>query len=249
MNKNFNDKLITNTSNRNTPIIGILMLDTSFTRIPGVIGNPSTFDFPVRYEVVKELFPPKKVLSLNSDISSLPYFIKAAKKLESEGVKAITTSCGFLAFFQNELREEVQIPVFTSSLIQVPMVSIMLGKNKSVGIITASSKSLSKKYLRAVGIFDDLNIKIIGMEEEYYFPRVIIEQSLKMKNNEKNIKKEMVGVAERLIKKNPEIRAIVLECTNMPPYSKAIQDSLGLPVFDIVTLTNMLFATLNRKRF
>jgi len=78
-----------NFNNNNSVSIGILMLDTSFTRISGDIGNPSTFDFPVRYEVVKELFPPKKVLSLNSDISSLPYFIKAAKKLESEGVKLL----------------------------------------------------------------------------------------------------------------------------------------------------------------
>ena len=37
-----------------------------------------------------------------------------------------------------------------------------------------------------------------------------------------------------------EIGAIVLECTNMPPYRADIQNLTGLPVFDIVSLVRML---------
>jgi hypothetical protein len=32
--------------------LGVLMLDTRFPRVKGDIGNPATFDFPVRYRVV-----------------------------------------------------------------------------------------------------------------------------------------------------------------------------------------------------
>ena len=42
--------------------IGILMMDTSFPRIPGDIGNATTFDFPVRYQVVKGASPDRLVL-------------------------------------------------------------------------------------------------------------------------------------------------------------------------------------------
>ena len=34
----------------------------------------------------------------------------------------------------------------------------------------------------------------------------------------------------------PEIAAIVLECTNMPPYADAVRAATGLPVHDITTL-------------
>jgi len=238
-----------NFNKNNSASIGVLMVNTSFTRIPGDIGNPSTFDFPVRYEVIQEATP-NKMLSLDDANYLIPLFVKASKKLEREGIKAITTSCGFLALFQNELREEVNIPVFTSSLLQVPMVSRMIGENKYVGIITANSKALNKKHLRAVGIDDNINIEIMGMEDENYFSKIITENPVEsLENNEKNIEKEIVEVAKELIYKNSTIGAIVLECTNMPPYSRSIQDSLKLPVFDIVTLTNYIYEALNKKMF
>ncbi len=37
-----------------------------------------------------------------------------AKEVEKEGVRAITTSCGFNAIFQEALANAVNIPVFTS---------------------------------------------------------------------------------------------------------------------------------------
>jgi Asp/Glu/hydantoin racemase len=36
------------------------------------------------------------------------------------------------------------------------------------------------------------------------------------------------------------VGAIVLECTNMPPYREDIQALTGLPVFDITTLVRMV---------
>ena len=44
----------------------------------------------------------------------------------------------------------------------------------------------------------------------------------------------------RLVAEHPEIGAIVLECTNMPPYRADIQAATGLPVFDITTLVRMV---------
>jgi len=130
------------------------------------------------------------------------------------------------------------------------MVSRMIGENKYVGIITANSKALNKKHLRAVGIDDNINIEIMGMEDENYFSKIITENPVEsLENNEKNIEKEIVEVAKELIYKNSTIGAIVLECTNMPPYSRSIQDSLKLPVFDIVTLTNYIYEALNKKMF
>ncbi len=36
--------------------IGILMLDTRFPRPPGDIGNARSYDFPVRYKIVRNAY-------------------------------------------------------------------------------------------------------------------------------------------------------------------------------------------------
>jgi Asp/Glu/hydantoin racemase len=46
------------------------------------------------------------------------------------------------------------------------------------------------------------------------------------------------------VAEHPDVGAIVLECTNMPPYTADIQRETGLPVFDIVSLVNMVHAGL-----
>ena len=90
--------------------IGIIMLNTRFPRIVGDVGNAKTFYFPVKYEIVEKIPNDKVVLDLKeSDI--LP-FIEAAEKLQNVGVKAITTSCGFLALFQNEMMKNLDKTIY-----------------------------------------------------------------------------------------------------------------------------------------
>ncbi|MFC1913293.1 aspartate/glutamate racemase family protein [Chloroflexota bacterium] len=223
--------------------IGILMLETRTPRIPGDIGNATTWDFPVVYRIVKGALPTRIVKE--ADPKLLKPFIEAAQDLEKLGVKAITTCCGFFAIFQKEMTEAVTIPVFTSSLIQVPLVYRMLKSNQKVGIITADSSSLSKKHLACVGA-DSIPTAIIGTEEEE-FSKVFVgnEPALDVEG----ARNTLVNTARRLISKHPEVGAIVLECTNMPPYAKSIQEEVNLPVFDIYTLTNMVYSTLVRKDF
>src|SRR5262249_12091276 len=104
--------------------VGILMLDTRFPRIPGDIGNARTFDFPVRYHRVAGASPDRVVRGKGREL--LPLFIRGARMLQGEGVRAITTSCGFLARFQTELAAAARVPLFTSSLLLVPLVHRML---------------------------------------------------------------------------------------------------------------------------
>jgi Asp/Glu/hydantoin racemase len=222
--------------------IGILVMDTAFGRIPGDIGNALTWDFPVYYKVVKGATFEKVVLQ--GDPQLVDPFARAARELEAMGVRAITTSCGFLALFQQQLAEAVNIPVFTSSLLQIPLASRMLGRGKKVGILTAHSQSLTERHLVAVGA-EAVPHVIIGLEGGKEFPRFLSDISY----NPLEIEKETVGVAKELLKQHPEVGAIVLECANLPPYGRAIQEATGLPVFDIVTLTEMVHSAVVKKEF
>src|ERR671918_2146967 len=142
--------------------VGILVLDTQFPRIPGDMANAATFPFPVRYHRVPGASPELVVRQGSREL--LPAFIAGAQYLEREGVRAITTNCGFLAKFQPELSAAVTVPVFTSSLMLVPMVYRMLPPGKAVGIMTVDASSLTPADFEGAGITPAMPVAIAGME-------------------------------------------------------------------------------------
>jgi Asp/Glu/Hydantoin racemase len=216
--------------------VGILMLDTRFPRIPGDMGNARTFDFPVRYHRVSGASPDRVVREGQRDL--LPAFVEGARFLEREGVRAITTNCGFLAKFQPELAASVSVPVFTSSLMLVPLIHRMLPAERAVGILTVDAGALREEHLRGAGIGPDVPVAIAGLEGEKEFTRVLLGDQLEL--DVEAAAEEHRVVAQRLLAAHPEVGAIVLECTNMPPYRAMLQEATGVPVFDITALVRMV---------
>lgn len=219
--------------------IGVISLESYFPKPIGHIKNPLTFDFPVIYETVVGASVDRLVNQ--TDLTLLEPFISAARKLEREGVKAITGSCGFLALFQREIAESVQVPVFVSSLIQIPLVSRMLGSSRSVGVVVANSSGLTSRHLEAMGITNE-PIVVRGMESSGHFLSVI----LKGESNDLDFdifRKDLFAVIEGMLVSDPNIGALVLECTDLSHFSKDVQTYFQLPVFDLSSLTKMVAST------
>ena len=229
------------TSHHNPPdaLIGILVLKTTFPRIQGDIGNPDTFPFPVLFETVPGATV-KKVIT-DADEQLLDNFISAGHAMIARGVRAITTSCGFLAIFHQQLVAALPVPVFTSSLLQVHQAHAVINSNQKIGIITASRPSLTRAHLAGVGI-QDYPLAIIGMESKKEFSSVFLGGKPIL--NERLCRQEMQSVAAQLVHLHPDVGAIVLECTNMPPYSDMVRQTTGLPVFDAVTMVNYIHSVL-----
>jgi len=197
----------------------------------------------VQFKVVKGASPERIVLQ--ADRSLIQPFIEAGHTLISNGAKILTTSCGFLALFHKELIQALNVPVFSSSLLQIQLARSIIKKGQKVGVITARKKSLSKKHFAAIGV-DHHGVEIIGMEESEEFSSVFMEGKKTL--DIKKCGKEMQKTALRLIQQSTDIGAIVLECTNMPPYSKIVHRATGnLPVFDMVTMINYAYSTIKYK--
>ncbi|MFM7344877.1 MAG: aspartate/glutamate racemase family protein [Tagaea sp.] len=224
--------------------LGILMLEAKFPRIPGDMGNATTWPFPVLYRVVLGATPEKVVLKGAAGL--LPDFVAAAQELVRLGAEAITTNCGFLSLFQKELAEAVKVPVATSSLMQVPWVQATLPPGKRVGVVTVSKKSLTPRHLEAAGV--PLDTPIAGTENGTEFFRVLIEGA-KTDMDVAAAERDVVGAGIDLVAKHPEIGALVLECTNMPPYAAALAEAVRLPVYDIYTMISWFHAGLRPRRF
>jgi hypothetical protein len=224
--------------------LGILMLEAKFPRIPGDMGNAATWPFPVLYRVVRGATPERVVL--NAAAGLLDDFLSAAAELVSHGAEAITTNCGFLSLFQAELAAHVRVPVATSALIQVPWVQAMLPPGQRVGIITVSAGSLTPRHLAAAGVPPDT--PFVGTENGREFFRVLIRGE-KQDMDVARAAADILDAGRTLVARHPDIGAIVLECTNMPPYAFALREVLGLPVYDIYTMITWLHAGLRPREF
>jgi len=207
------------------------MLDTRFPRLPGDVGNPVTWPFPVEFETVSGIGVERAVRECDPLRFEQP-FIDAARRLEQRGVSVVTTGCGFLILLQDRLQSAVRAPVLTSSLLQVPWIAAFLEPHAKIAILTFERPSLSAAHLWAAGI-NPSRVVIAGLEGTPFHTTIALDLDVL---DEERARQDHVDIARRLTAQHPDIEAFVLECTNMPPYASAIREATGLPVYDITTL-------------
>jgi Asp/Glu/hydantoin racemase len=223
--------------------IGIMILDTGFQRLPGDIGYAPTFRFPVQYAVVRGATP-DRIVKPKAD-GMLELFKRAADDLIALGVDGITTSCGFLACLHQELTAHCSVPIATSSLLQIPLVQSLLPRGKRIGVLTADKEALTEDHFRSVGVAPGL--PVVGMPPNGVF-RYNNRTGQPVVDREAQ-EAEVLGMAEELLTQHADIGAIVCECTNLPPYSAAIERRFGVPVYDIITLVEWFHAGLKPRRY
>ncbi|MEO7404363.1 MAG: aspartate/glutamate racemase family protein [Burkholderiales bacterium] len=222
--------------------LGILMLEAQFPRIPGDMGNATTWPFPVLYKVVSGASPQRVVNERAEGL--VDRFLDAARELVQLGADGVTTNCGFLALYQREIAAAAGVPVATSSLMQIPFLQSCLPPGKRVGVLTISKESLSADHLRAIGV--DPSVPIVGTEGRREFHRVIVKNELTM--DVAKAEADILDAGRELIAKNPNIGAVLLECTNMVPYAARLRDELNLPVYDIYSFMMWFHAGLAPRR-
>jgi hypothetical protein len=223
--------------------IGILVLDLWYPYMPGNVANASTYDFPVHYKILEGSSIPQ---ILSADPSLLDLIVEGGRELEEQGVRAIIGACGYFGNYQKETAAMLEVPIFLSSVLQVPIIRRGLKQNQKVGIICGDADSLTPKLLSQCGVDDLSDIVIAGAQGLPEFQNIL--QCTGQFNSSK-IEQQLVGLAKQLVADNPDIGAILLECSDMPPYAWAIQNAVRLPVFDFTTLINWVYNAVVRRPF
>lgn len=222
--------------------IGILMMNTVLQRPSGDIGNATTFPFPVAYKIVKTANEAPR----NANSQIVDAFVEAGLELEREcGVRAITTSCGFCAALQKEVAARLHVPFFSSSLMQAKLVYSFLRHDQIVGILTYQANRLSELHFKGAGI-EDVPKVVYGMDDTY-LGQVFDGKQERIDSD--RIRMDMIIRVKQMVSEHPEIGAVILECTNMSPYTKAVQDAVGLPVFDIVSLVKYVYSAVVAENY
>jgi len=219
-------------------MLGILTLDTAFPRIPGDLGSPETFAFPVRHVIVRGAFV-DEIVHGRSEEWLMP-FVEATRDLVFAGCTGITTTCGFLVRWQRRLAQISPVPLLTSSLLQLPLVQATLPAGKRVGVVTYSARDLDADALHAANA--PLDTPVAGVDDGSYFAHTIRHGAVTL--DRQRMEDDTVAAARRLVTTRADIGAIVLECANMPPYRVAVAEATGLPVFDAANLVAWFYAAI-----
>ena len=223
--------------------IGILHLEVWYPLLPGNVVNAYTYDFPVRHKLISNAVQTRVH---RGDPTLMDDIIKAGRELEMEGVRAICGACGYLGNFQPQVTEALDVPVFLSSLVQVAAISTGLQKGQKVGVLCADGPSLTPDILENCGA-DPSRCLVLGLEDQPQMSAVVKSDRGSFDNEA--LKREVVEGALNLVQNNPEVGAILLECSDMPPYASEVQRAVNLPVYDFITLIKWVHSSVAQKPY
>lgn len=225
--------------------IGMLCAEWHIPFIPGDLNNAGTFPFPVRYLTVPGVAGAGVLDGSGEGFAEA--LGEAAKQLEAEGVRAITGNCGFMVAYQEYVADQVRIPVFLSSLLQAPMLTSMLGGSQTLGIVTANSAGMKPNLLSAAGVEDHSRVVVQGLEDYEHFHDVILNETGEM--DPERIRAEVVAASVEMVNRQPSVGAILLECSDLPVYSKAVYEATGLPVFDWASYITYVYSAVAPRQY
>jgi hypothetical protein len=163
------------------------------------------------------------------------------------GCRAIAAECGYFAYFQKAIAGYVNVPVFMSSLLQVPLAQQLIGPDKVVGLLVAQKRFMTQAHLEAVGIQPGSNYVMAGAEDDGRCPEF---EHLWSESNRTDppgaiydkAEKDFLQVAVDFYRAHPNMGAMMLECTGFQPFARAIQREIDIPIFSWGTLLDYAYS-------
>jgi len=233
--------------------LGVILLDDVYPGFPGDVRNASAYPFPIQYEIAEGVDIRGLVRGDDKD-RLLPPVLKAARHLERMGCRAIAAECGYFAWFQRELASAVRVPVFASSLLQVPLAQQVVGPDGLVGILVAEGDRLLPRHLEAVGVARGSNYVVQGAKDDGRCPQFDSLWTADLRPTVPTAdytmaEADLLAVVREFVQANPSMRALVLECTGFQPFARAIQREIDLPVFSWSTLLDYAFSIVAHRDF
>lgn len=219
------------------PSVTVLQLDTQFPRIAGDIGSPETFACPVEVVRISGAHV-AKIVTAHPENIDLTLFEKAMETAKGD---LIATSCGFLSPFQKHLSEKTSKSVVTSSLIALPLLSQLFQPNE-LSIVTFDETKLNNAHLQGCS---DYQSSVVGLANSSHLRRVIEDDRATL--DRKQAETDVVDCVKSVIQ--TMTKAILLECTNLPPYKAALMGATGLPVYDVLSVIENMFPGAICNRF
>jgi len=209
--------------------VGIIVVDAHYAMVPGNVANAASYPFPVIFKVLEGV-PFERIAANDPEV--MGPLTDGANELILRGARMIFGACGSFAYYQKRLAAAVEVPVYLTVMLQVPWILTGLKPDQKVAIIAAKKEVVTDFVFDQIDLPDRSRVVLDDAWEcpefqamlspEGYNPRVLGEQ--------------LADKARSIVDAHPECGAILLQCSDMPPFAHLIQRATGLPVFDGLSL-------------
>lgn len=210
-------------------LLGLLMVDDPIS--PEVVAEP-----PYLVTRIVEGCTVERLIYAADTTLEAP-MVAAARALVADGARAITGNCGFMMRHQAAVRNAVDVPVLLSSLLLAPMLLACIGDGSKLGIVTASLPSLTDDLLREAGVLNPARIVMADLGDKTALKSAYLDYSAEP--DLLMIEQETIEVSRQLMAAHPDVAMILLECTVLPAFAASVQQAVGVPVVDIVSLIDL----------
>ena len=214
--------------------VGVLVFSTVTPRIPGDAGHAGSYRYPVRYEVVRGGFADL----IEGGDAIRENILAACRSLTAQGIRGILGDCGMMSLYQDCIGAEAGVPFVGSSLCQIPTVWQMVGRQGKIGVLTGHSGLLGERHLRSSGWNDGIGLSVQGLQDEAHFREIVIEGGLAL--DVARMRADVLNAARKLKEKTPDLRAVIIECSNLATYARELSELLEVPIFDTLSAANLL---------
>jgi hypothetical protein len=218
-------------------MLGILQLENRPLTIPGSLGDPGRFAYPIRGRIV----PGARVDTVVGGEPTLAAaYVAGARALEAEGATAIITNCGFAVLYQTAMSGAVRIPVAASSLLLLPFLIATLPPGRRIGLVTYDAARLNTRHLEAAGVKDgDERIVVTGIEGSRSWaaltdpvPELTVD----------GLATDVLATVRALRRAHPDVGPLLLECAAFCGVTGHVRAETALPVLDFVSLADLVMA-------
>lgn len=237
--------------------LGVMLCEGTYPGFPGDVRNASAYPFPIQYEVIEGIHWEVLVHGTKEEREQyLPAIIRAAQKLERMGCRAIVAECGYFLFFQEAVARAVNVPVCLSSLLQIPFMQNTISPDRAIGVVCSSRKKLTEniQYLYDLGLSPQRKIHFYGIMDDHPCPQFQSlwdreDSDLVAQADFDKAEADMIDLCQEFVDQYPDVGSLIFECTGYPPFARAVQDRLPLPVYSWGTLMEYLFSTVVHRSY
>lgn len=225
--------------------VGIVYIDdTNYPMVPGNVNNASTYDFPVILRTIPNMSQERVFAgdpTIADDIIEMGKYL-----IQKEGIRALSSGCGFFGNFQEKVAAALDIPVALSPLVMIPWIQTMIKPNQKIGVLTANAGALTPALFKSCGVENTDRLIIRDLYHEPEFSCILTYRGY---FNNNGVRDEVVGKAMEIMNEDDEIGAFLLECSDLPPYSYAIQAATQRPVFDFISMIKFMKMSVTQKPY
>jgi hypothetical protein len=223
--------------------LGILMLQGKMADVPGCMANEETWPYPVLRMVVEGSSTPRTAQDAEA---MLPLYVNAARELERAGVRVITANCGLMALMQPQVAAAVRVPVVLSSLIAVPTVARMIAPGRRVGVLTFFPDAVGERNFNSCGwSSEDFPVSVAGVGEYDSWLRFLRTKEIDGPLRDE-LREDLRQVIRAFLSREPDIGALVCECTMLPAVLDEVRAGLPVPVFDLLNVLDWAISGFGR---